>query len=99
MNNNVDINSYFEYVEQIIEQEKRVANTDKEYYRKMISIFKVGSFTINKKNSIPKNIIYDEIDFEIELYNLFEILSKQFLKILNYHAWRKRVKFNIQLIY
>ena len=90
----VDINTYFEYVNNIIDADKNTSINDKNFYKKMISIFKVGTIiNICEYNSISQN----DLDFEMELYNLFEILSKRFFKLLNYYAWRKRILFDIKI--
>lgn len=96
----IEINSYFEYVDKIIEDDTNVSYSDKIFYRKQISIFKISNISpriSDIKNSTSEfiNIDINEINSDVELYYLFEYLSKRFFKLLNYFAWRKRVKFSI----
>jgi hypothetical protein len=97
---NVDINTYFEYVDKIIENDANVSYSDKVFYRNQISIFKISNISpkiSDIKNSTSEfiNIDINEINSDVELYYLFEYLSKRFFKLLNYFAWRKRVKYGI----
>lgn len=92
MSSNTDLNSYFEYVDKVIE-ESNVIDSEKDYCRRLISFFKVtGRATVDIRYGYSD---YTNIEFEEELYILYEILSFRFFKLLNYYAWRKRRKFGI----
>jgi hypothetical protein len=88
----VDINDYFEYVEKII-NETNNSDTEKKYYMNIISLYKVTGVASSDVKDILCGI--PNRDPEEELYILFEILSMRYFKLLNYWAWRKRIKFGI----
>ncbi len=88
----IDLNAYFEYVDNIINVSS-VSESEKKYYRKLISIYKVTGLV--NSNYIDLNDDYLNINLEDELYILYELLSFRFFNLLNYWAWRKRMKFGI----
>jgi hypothetical protein len=87
-----DLNAYFEYVDNVIKV-STVHESEKTYYRKLISIYKVTGMI----NFDPVDLTEDlsRKNTDEELYILYEMLSFRFYKLLNYWAWRKRTKFGI----
>jgi hypothetical protein len=89
---NDDINSYFEYVDNIINSSK-VNEDEKQYYRNLISLYKVCGIVTLEFNDITEDISTKKADDE--LYILYELLSMKFYKLLNYWSWKNRIEFGI----
>ena len=88
----VDINSYFDYVDNIVNT-STINDSDKNYYKNLISLYKITGIV-----SFEYVDIIDDIstkDSDDELYILFELLSMRLFNILNYWAWKKREEFGI----
>lgn len=83
------INEYFEYIDSLISDDKRINKVEKKDLRDKVSFFKVSGYVENIEYIISN---YDFYNYETQLYILFEYISTKIFTIKTYSNWVKSLE-------